>query len=115
MKDKRQESFVRLQHVLKSIQEVEKFTMNSSENKFVGSDILSSAVLFQFSVIGEAIIHVEDELLNKYNYPWHKVRSFRNMIAHEYFNIKLTAVWKIVVNDIPQLKPIIQSMLTNEF
>ena len=66
-------------------------------------------------MIGEAIIHVEDEKLDKYDYPWHKVRSFRNIIAHKYFNIKLAAVWAIIQNDLPELKKVVEQILENEF
>ena len=71
--------------------------------------------MFQFSVIGEAVIHVETSLLDIYEYPWHKVRAFRNLISHEYFNIKLDAVWDIIANDLPGLKQIIETILNNEF
>ncbi|HDR51696.1 MAG TPA: DUF86 domain-containing protein [Mariniphaga anaerophila] len=111
MKDKKKESFERLSHILKAIHDIEIFTQNTSENDFIKDGILSSAVLFQFSVIGEAIIHVESSILDKYKYPWHKVRSFRNLISHEYFNIKLEAVWGIVIADLPELKRVVEMML----
>ena len=53
--------------------------------------------------------------LDKYIYPWYKVKSFRNMIAHEYFNIKLPAVWHIIEKDLQELKGVIQTILNNEF
>lgn len=115
MKDKRKESFERLSHILKAIHDIEIVTQNTSENDFIKDGILSSAVLFQFSVIGEAIIHVESSILDKYKYPWHKVRPFRNLISHEYFNIKLEAVWEIIVNDLQGLKYMIDLILRNEF
>ena len=64
---------------------------------------------------GEAIPFVESEKLEKYNYSRYKVKSFRNMIAQEFYNIKLPAVWQKIENDLQQLKEIIQSILKNEF
>ena len=115
MKDKRQDSKTRLEHILKSLNEIERFTRKCSKKKFISDDLLNSAVLFQFSVIGEAIIHVEPHLLNKYDYPWYKIRAFRNFIAHEYFNIKMSSVWNIVVKDLPELKGLIFIILKKEF
>lgn len=115
MKDKRQDSLERLTHIQKAVNEIESFTLNVSKTDFQNDNILSSAVLFQFSVIGEAVIHIDASLLNKYEYPWHKVRAFRNLISHEYFNIKLEAVWEIIVNELPQLKQVIEEMVNNEF
>ena len=83
--------------------------------QFCENDILNNAVLLQFIIIGESITNVEKEILDKCDYAWYKVRSFRNMIAHEYFNIKLTAVWEIIQKDLPQLKSVIKTILIEEF
>ena len=89
--------------------------MKETDTSFCRSNLIDNAVLYQFSVIGEAINHVEDEKLDKYDYPWHKVRSFRNLIAHEYFKIKLIAVWQIVQKDLPKLKEVVNQILSTEF
>lgn len=114
-KDEHVESFTRLQHILEAIAGIQEYVRDQSLTSFCESGLIHDAVLYQFSVIGEAIIHVEDEKLDKYDYPWHKVRSFRNMIAHKYFNIKLKAVWAIIQNDLPELKKITEQILANEF
>lgn len=115
MKDSRKENYERLIHIQKAILEIESFIHNVSKNNFINDKLLSSGVLFQFSVIGEAVSHVETSLLDKYEYPWYRVRAFRNLISHEYFQIKLEAVWDIVVNDLPKLKEEIEAILKNEF
>lgn len=114
-KDDHVESFKRLQHIVEAIAEIQKYVQVESLTSFCQSGIIHNAVMYQFSVIGEAIIHVEDEKLDKYDYPWYQVRSFRNIIAHEYFNVKLIAVWAIIQNDLPELKNIVEQILTNEF
>ncbi len=115
MKDNHLESFERLKHIEQAITDIEKYTAGENSKSFCEKNILHDAVMLQFIIIGEAINFVEEEKLAKYNYPWYKVRSFRNMIAHGYFNIKLTAVWQIIKNDLPQLKQVIQTILKNEF
>ncbi len=115
MKDYKKASFERLNHIKRAIKEIEKFTLEIKKNDFLKGNLLSSAVLFQFSVIGEAIIHVDSSILDKYEYPWYKIRAFRNLISHEYFNIKLEAVWNIVVMELPELKLIINEIIDNEF
>ncbi len=114
MRDPHEESQNRLQHIKQAITDIEKFVKKESSKSFCENDMLHDAVMLQFIIIGEAINHVEVEKLEKYNYPWYKVRSFRNMIAHEYFNIKLTAVWQIIEKDFPELKKIIQTILKKE-
>lgn len=115
MKDSHLESHQRLQHIEQAIADIEKYIKGENLESFCEKDILHDAVMMQFIIIGEAIINVETEKLNKYDYAWYKVRSFRNMIAHEYFNIKLPAVWQIIENDLPKLRSVITLILQNEF
>ena len=115
MKDKKKDSCERLIHIQKAINEIETFIHNVNKNEFINNHLLTSAVLFQFSVIGEAVIYIENYLLDKYEYPWYKVRAFRNLISHENFQIKLDAVWEIIINDLPELKQVIETILKNEF
>lgn len=115
MKDDHLESQKRLQHIFQSILAIEHYAKDADVNRFCENPMLHDAILFQFTVIGEAINHVENQKLAKYAYPWYKVRSFRNLIAHEYFNIKLTAVWYIIESELPRLKATIAEMLEKEF
>jgi uncharacterized protein with HEPN domain len=115
MKDRHLDSLKRLQHIEDAITSIQKYAASETLESFCNNNILHDAVLFQFTVIGEAIIHVDNSYLDKYDYPWYKVRSFRNLIAHEYFNIKLAAVWKIIAADLPQLSDTIQLIINKEF
>ena len=115
MKDKHVDSKKRLEHILDAITDIETFVSNETMLSFCENNILNNAVLYNFTIMGEAIVHIEPEILSNYNYPWYKVRSFRNMIAHEYFNIKLSAVWEIITRELPQLRAIIVTILKNEF
>ena len=69
----------------------------------------------QFIIIGEAITRVDSDILERYDYPWYKVRSFRNLIAHEYFNIKLSAVWYLIQTDLSALKHMVGKIIKSEF
>lgn len=109
------DSFDRLTHILNAINAIETFTSKVNASDFAEDKVLSSAILFQFSVIGEAVIHIETSILEQYDYPWYKVRSFRNLISHEYFNIKLEAVWEIIENDLSEFKQLIETILESEF
>jgi len=114
-KDSRIESQKRLQNIDQAIDTIGKYVSGETELGFYANALVQDAVLFQFSVIGEAIQHVDDKILVKYDYPWYKVRSFRNLIAHEYFNIKMSAVWQIIEKDLPGLKEQMLKILENEF
>ena len=115
MKDRRIDSLERLKHIRSAIGDIERFVSGKTENDFLEDDLLQSALLYQFSVIGEAVVHIDDGIIDKYSYPWYKVRAFRNLISHEYFNIRLEAVWEIIDKDLPGLKSMIDTILKEEF
>ena len=115
MRDRSISSKERLVHIHNAIKEIEGFTKDSSRESFLNNPLLINAILFQFTIIGEAIIHVDNDILAKYVYPWHKVRGFRNFILHEYHAIEFRIVWEAVIKDLPELKKIIEQIITNEF
>ncbi|HSO77426.1 MAG TPA: HepT-like ribonuclease domain-containing protein [Bacteroidales bacterium] len=115
MRDRRITDSERLNHILAAISAIAEFTGESSRNDFLGDRKTIDATLFQFAVIGEAIIHVSEEILDKYDFPWYKVRALRNFILHEYHAIEDTVIWETINKDLPRLKQIITLILKNEF
>jgi len=115
MKDSHIDSQKRLEQILKAISEIERYLEGMDAKTFCDNRLVQDAVLMQFIVIGESINYVESAKLEKYDYPWYKISSFRNMIAHEYFNIKMNAVWEITQKDLPDLKSVIGVILKSEF
>lgn len=76
MKDSHIESLKRLEDIEQAITDIEKYVLNENINSFCEKDILHNAVMLKFIIIGEAINHVGNDKLDKYDYPWYKVRSF---------------------------------------
>ncbi len=115
MRDRHLDNKRHLEYIATAIVDIEKFVTGKGLEVFLYDKMLHDAVLLQFIIIGESIIHIEQELLDRYNYPWYRVRSFRNMIAHEYFNIKLEQVWDTIQIEIPKLKVFINLIIKKEF
>lgn len=115
MKDRHLDSQKRLEQILIAIAEIEEYIKDQDRITFCNNGLVQDAVLMQFIVIDESINYVESDKLLKYDYPWYKVKSFRNMIAHEYFNIKMIAVWEIIQKELPKLKSTITMILETEF
>lgn len=101
----------RLEHIQNAIERIKNYTANSNLDDFLNNSLLQDAVLYQFSIIGEAIINVDDDILERYDYPWYAVRAFRNYIAHEYFGVNLTKVWNTIEINLPELDRIIDRIL----
>ena len=114
MKKRGTESLDRIVHIRNAIQKIEVYTRDMDPESFFEDEVVVDAVLFQFSVIGEAVNHIEKGLLSRYDYPWYKVRAFRNLITHEYFHVKHEAVWEIITSDLPELTAIVERILSEE-
>ena len=79
----------RIIHIYKAIGLIEKFVGGITESDFLTDVKLQSAVQYQFLIIGEAVKYIDITILEKYPYPWHIPRSFRNFIIHEYHGVKM--------------------------
>lgn len=104
----------RLEHILCAIQLIKEFVADTDVERFLNDAKLQSAVQYQFLVIGEAIRHMDESILTKYDYPWHIPRSFRNFIIHVYHGIKLERVY-YATKDLDALENQISNILNNEF
>ena len=69
---------------------------------------------YQFLIIGEAIRYMDDDILAKYNYPWHVPRSFRNFIIHVYHGVKMERIY-YATQELDELEKQINLILKNEF
>ena len=62
------------------------------------------AAMMNFIIIGEMIARLSEEFIDKYNdVDWHKIRGFRNIVAHNYFGIDAEEVWDIIISHLPLL------------
>ena len=104
----------RLEHIKSAILKIKSFIRGKSLNDFISDTLLHGAVLYQFIIIGEAIRHVDKLILDKYPYPWHIPRSFRNFLAHEYHKIKPERVF-IAAKDLDDLLNTIDLIISREF
>lgn len=104
----------RFEHILRAIEEIQVFTKGYSKASYLNDRILINATLFQFAIIGEAIMRISNARLAKFAYPWHKVRGFRNFILHEYHAIEFRVVWQAIKKDLPELKKMIVLILAKE-
>jgi uncharacterized protein with HEPN domain len=104
----------RIIHILDATALIKEFVQDVNEQEFTSDVKLHSAVQFQFLIIGEAIKHIDLEILEKYDYPWHIPRAFRNFIIHVYHGIKLERIY-YAAQDLDSLEAQMQAVLQNEF
>lgn len=104
----------RVIHIFNAIALIENFVNGIEEPIFLKDVKLQSAVQYQFLIIGEAVKYIDNSVLERYPYPWHIPRSFRNFIIHEYHGVKMERIF-YASNDLEGLRQQIVAILKNEF
>lgn len=55
-------------------------------------------------IVGEAATHLSPQVKSSYpSTPWRKIAALRNVVSHEYFQVRAELIWGVVITDIPQL------------
>lgn len=71
------------------------------------------AVMMNFIILGEMVVRLSDELIEKYYHiDWIKIRGLRNIVAHDYFGIDAEEVWDIIQSHLPKLKEDLNQILS---
>jgi uncharacterized protein with HEPN domain len=92
--------------ILESIKRIEDYTANLSYDDFIKNDLVKDAVLRNLEVIGEAAKSIPDEVREEYtDVPWKRIIGLRNIVIHEYFGVDFENIWKIIKENIPEVKP----------
>lgn len=100
--------------ILDSIENIEKYTKNISENKFFDNIQIQDAVVRRIEIIGEAVKSLPISFRNNHaDIPWKKIAGTRDVLIHDYSGVDVDLVWKIIKKDIPRLKKQIKGLLKN--
>lgn len=95
-----------------SIEKIESYTKDiHSLEEFSTRSMVVDAVLKNLEVIGEAAKRIPDFLKEKHpDVPWNRVVGLRNVIVHGYFAVDPEIIWKIVREQLPELKEKIEAI-----
>lgn len=90
--------------MLLAARKIVRFLDRLTEAEFQGNDLVQSAVLREFQVLGEAARVIGEEARTQYpDIPWHLIAGMRNRLVHAYFDVRLEVVWDTAHEDIPAI------------
>ena len=101
-----------LKHIQESIDEIENFIDDSSEEDFSKDIKTQDAVARRLEIIGEAVKNLPLSFKKKYpGVMWREIAGICDKLIHHYFSIDMSIVWETVNKDIPNLKKKINKIL----
>ena len=100
-----------LAHILECIRRVESYTAGGKE-AFLASPVLQDTVVRNFITIGEATKRLPDDFRREHPaIPWRGMAAFRNVLTHDYEEVDLDEVWRVIATELPKAKAAISPLL----
>jgi uncharacterized protein with HEPN domain len=105
---------VYIEDILDAMDKAEMFVAGMSYAQFEADLRTTFAVTRALEIIGEATKRLPPTFREQYPHiPWKDMAGMRDKIIHGYDNVDLRIVWDVVKQDIPQVKPHLQQILTD--
>ncbi len=109
------EWWLRVQNILGVVEKIERHTANLTFDAFRENELVLQAVLYNFIIVGEAAKSIPAEIQLRYpEIAWRDISDTRNVVAHEYFQLKLITIWETIQDDLPVVKRQLQELLQRE-
>jgi uncharacterized protein with HEPN domain len=101
-----------LQDILESINLIEEYTQDLSQNEFSQNIQVQDAVIRRLESIGEATKNLPRSLRLQYPaVPWQQMAGMRDILIHGYFGANLNRIWEVIEQNLPVLQPQITQIL----
>ena len=104
---------IRLEHIEEAASNIARFTTGKTYDDMLADDMMSYAVVYNILSIGEAAYHLTKAFQKEHpETPWSDIMKMRNVLAHDYYKLKLQTVWEVVQHDLPSLREQVTRYLT---
>lgn len=105
-----------LEDILEAAQFVHEFIHDVTEDEFLESDLLQSAVVHKLTIIGEAAARIPET--TRIRYPrinWRSIVGFRNLAVHVYYELDWGLVWTTATTQLDDLTEQVGLILDSDF
>ena len=104
-----------LRHILDETEFILLKTSQLKKDNFLKDEVLKRAIVRSLEIIGEATKKLPDDMKSKYpQIAWRAIAGTRDKLIHDYFGIDYDIVWDIVLNEIHDLKRIVEKILRSD-
>lgn len=101
-----------LQHILDETHYLSNQAQRLNKETFLQDETLKRAFVRSLEIIGEAVKHIPDDLLQQHSQiEWRAIARMRDRLIHGYFGVDYELVWDVIQTKIPALQYEITTML----
>ncbi len=101
--------------VIQSCDRITEYVNGHDFASFSQDYLTIDAVARNFEIIGEAVKNIPNDVLaHRPEILWSDVARFRDIIAHQYFRVKLTVVWDAIHEEIDDIRSAAAKLLASQ-
>jgi len=111
----KKESLIFIKYIMENINEIELFVKGVTKESFLENKEKQYAIIRAIEIIGESVKNLPDSFRKEHSeIPWIKIAGMRDKLMHHYFGVNLNTVWKVIKEDLPDLKKEIKKIIKNK-
>ena len=101
-----------LNDIIESIEKIEKYTKGMTYHEYAEDNKTIDGVERNFIKLGDIINRISKDFQKTHNsIPWKEMVSIRNVLTHEYKEVKDEIVWNTTKDDLPKTKAMIKKIV----
>ena len=91
--------------IVRALGLIVEFIEGEDEDSFLHNEMVQSAVLHQFMVVGEATKRLSEDFRNRNDHiKWKQIAGMRDRLIHGYDGVDVSIVWETATSDVPLLR-----------
>jgi uncharacterized protein with HEPN domain len=103
-----------IEDMLDCIDAIDQFVRQTSDVKALEQNrLVRDAVVRNLEVLGEAANQLPEEVYRQFSrIPWRKIVGLRNRLIHDYTDVNVLLMWRIIREELPLLRVTLQDVLS---
>ncbi|MBR4379861.1 MAG: DUF86 domain-containing protein [Bacteroidaceae bacterium] len=102
----------RLEHIQTAINYIFEFAQDKTIEELSTDKMMFFAIVKNIEIIGEAASRLTDDFRQEYNQvPWLYIIKMRHVLVHDYYQISVREVWKVIHEDLQPLLDYVSQLI----